>query len=366
MNLQIKDDDKPKSLQFETLYFTPYAWSKLLFLRDIEDCEVGGFGVLPTLVNVIEDIQLVKQEVSSVAVDFDDEGLADYTCRMSEAGYNAAQFNRVWIHTHPGNSPSPSGTDEETFAKYLPCKPFSIMYILAKGGQQYCRMKIESSPIDANGATVSMSSLLKTDIYYELDFPASNREAWEAEYRSLVSEKSYITYSYKGSTLATGGSLSNIKDSDDIWNESFQGKDILDFNIYWKDKGSLIPIPHDRIVSIHKKWKDDGVDYTAVLKDGYIVKFKSWYTSDGAPSFGSYKAIKVIAAKSDKTQKAKKRKGKKKDAEAEHDAKSYVESLDDNELAELMNSSASYGDTVTYQLCEEEYYNRGLHYAYQS
>ena len=55
------------------LRFSPTAWTKLLFLRDLGPTEVGGFGISAAddLLR-IEDVQLVRQSCTSVTAHFDD------------------------------------------------------------------------------------------------------------------------------------------------------------------------------------------------------------------------------------------------------------------------------------------------------
>src|SRR5436189_4496949 len=95
-----------------TLRFSPYAWAKLLFLRDRGQTEIGGFGIAregdPLL---IEDVALVRQLCTAVTVKFDDLAVADFFDEQIDLGRRPEQFARVWIHTHPGDSPLPSLTD---------------------------------------------------------------------------------------------------------------------------------------------------------------------------------------------------------------------------------------------------------------
>ena len=62
------------------LKFTPTAWAKLLFLRDVGDTEVGGFGICPSSTDnpiLVEDIELVEQQCTWATVSFDDNSVAD-------------------------------------------------------------------------------------------------------------------------------------------------------------------------------------------------------------------------------------------------------------------------------------------------
>ena len=56
-----------------TIRFTPFAWSKLLFLRDCGGTEVSSFGIHATNdLLLIEDVRLVKQQCTSASVQFAD------------------------------------------------------------------------------------------------------------------------------------------------------------------------------------------------------------------------------------------------------------------------------------------------------
>ena len=61
-------DVSPRS---PSLRLNPTAWAKLLYLRDLGDTEVGGFGITAADdLLYVEDIQLVRQtcDVASVAL----------------------------------------------------------------------------------------------------------------------------------------------------------------------------------------------------------------------------------------------------------------------------------------------------------
>src|SRR5438874_5105015 len=62
--------------QCPPLRLTPYAWSKLLHLRDLGETEVGGFGVSrPEDLLLVDDVHLVRQECTAVSVKFDDQSV---------------------------------------------------------------------------------------------------------------------------------------------------------------------------------------------------------------------------------------------------------------------------------------------------
>ena len=162
-----------------TLRFSPTAWAKLLFLRDAGDTEVGGFGISaaddPLL---IEDVQLVRQVCDLASVSFDDDSVADFFDRQVDAGVSMARCGRVWLHTHPGDSPQPSMTDEDTFARVFGRTEWALMFILARGGRSYARLRFHVGP----GGDIE----LPVQVDYTRPFAASDHEAWLAEYQANV------------------------------------------------------------------------------------------------------------------------------------------------------------------------------------
>jgi proteasome lid subunit RPN8/RPN11 len=129
------------------LRFSSYAWAKLVFLRDLGPTEIGGFGITtPEDCLLVEDICLVRQRATGVTVRFDDQAVADFFDRQVDLGRMPAQFARIWIHSHPGNSPIPSMTDEATFERCFGQADWSIMFILACGGKTYARLHFRAGP----------------------------------------------------------------------------------------------------------------------------------------------------------------------------------------------------------------------------
>jgi hypothetical protein len=161
------------------LRFTPYAWAKLLYLRDAGRTEVGGFGVANSNdLMLIENFVTVKQTATTASINFDDESVADFFDHQVDEGRQPEQFARCWIHTHPGNCPNPSAVDEETFARVFGGADFAIMLILANGGKVYARLRFNVGP----GGEV----LIPVEIDYGCAFAASDPEAWELEYQTNI------------------------------------------------------------------------------------------------------------------------------------------------------------------------------------
>lgn len=120
----------------------------------------------------------VKQTVTAVTVKFDDTAVADFFDDMVDAGLKPEQFGRIWLHTHPGNSPTPSNVDEDTFADAFGKCQWSVMAIVARDDSTYARLQFGVGP----GCQVSIP--VKVD--YSRPFEASDHAAWAAEYKANV------------------------------------------------------------------------------------------------------------------------------------------------------------------------------------
>lgn len=161
------------------LRFSPTAWAKLLYFRDRSESEVGGFGIASAddLLR-IEEFRSVKQEATGVSVVFDDTAVADFFESQVDEKRKPEQFGRIWLHTHPGNSALPSGTDEETFERVFGRCQWAVLFILARNGQCYARLRFNIGPGGQMEIPVAVD--------YSLAFLASDVESWESEYLANV------------------------------------------------------------------------------------------------------------------------------------------------------------------------------------
>ncbi len=171
----------PDERTLPQLWFTPAAWIKLNWLAHAGDTEIGGFGLTEDPHELcVSEFHLVAQQCTAVTVSFDDESVADYFERMVDAGHKPEQFARVWLHTHPGDSPFPSGTDERTFRRVFGSCDWAIMFILARGGATYARLRFSAGP----GGQV----LIPVGVRWEEPMGEIEEEAWAMEYESNVRE----------------------------------------------------------------------------------------------------------------------------------------------------------------------------------
>lgn len=172
---------KPTTKFGTHIQFTPYAWAKLLYMRDKGPTEVAGYGITATDDPLlVTDFVLVKQECTVVTFDLDANDSVEHMETMMDKGLMPWQYANILIHTHPGDSPSPSGTDENNFNKSFSHPNWAVMFIIAEGGECYCRLKINVGP----------GSIRELDVCvdWSQDFEGTNKEDWATEYSSNVKE----------------------------------------------------------------------------------------------------------------------------------------------------------------------------------
>lgn len=128
------------------LTFSPLCWLKLQYLLRSASTEVGGFGLAGDAKKplYLHDLTVPRQTCTAFTIDFDQEHSSELFEELYGQGFEPVQCQRVWVHTHPGYSAEPSSTDERTFAESFSRVDWGVMFILAEGGQTYCRLKVNS------------------------------------------------------------------------------------------------------------------------------------------------------------------------------------------------------------------------------
>ena len=186
----------------------------MLFLRDRGETEIGGFGLSgPNDLSLIEDIRLVEQDCTAVTVSFRDHAVADFFDEQVDAGRTPESFGRCWLHTHPGDCPLPSATDEETSDRVFGRADWAVMFIIARSGDTYARLRFNTGP----GGEIELA----TTIDYRADFPASDRTAWEQEFTKAVHDTTIVS-----STVDVSAPLGYRDPFDEEWyDEWFQYAD---------------------------------------------------------------------------------------------------------------------------------------------
>ena len=180
-NIRLRKFSKPVQ---PTLRFLPTAWAKLLFFRDRGETEISGFGITqPDDLLCVTDFVTIKQDATVASISLDDEAVADFFESQVDAGRKPEQFFRIWLHTHPGDSPEPSGTDDETFARVFGRCDWAVMFILAQDGKTYSRLRFNVGP--------GGQALIPVQVDYGHPFGPSNKEQWEAEYKANIKAHSW-------------------------------------------------------------------------------------------------------------------------------------------------------------------------------
>ncbi len=208
------------------LTFSTYAWLKLQFLCHIGDTEVGGFGITSARdLLYIKDVVAVRQRCSSVSVEFDDEAVADFFDEQVEAGRAPEQFARIWLHTHPGDSPAPSGVDEETFGRVFGRCSWAVMFILARGGQTYCRLRVGAV---TEGRDLALASPIPVQVDYatlaEIDFDAPIAD-WVKEFDQNVQVEPDVWSTALGKQTALEGATQRDDLDAEAWVACFEELD---------------------------------------------------------------------------------------------------------------------------------------------
>ncbi|MFL5329989.1 MAG: hypothetical protein ACJ8C4_13875 [Gemmataceae bacterium] len=120
---------------------------KLQYFCHRGDTEIGGFGISAARRPLyIEEFVTIPQVTSLISVSFDDEAVADYFDTCVDQGLTPERFARIWLHTHPGASVTPSGTDEDTFERVFGSCDWSVMAIFGRTGRTYARLAMHSGP----------------------------------------------------------------------------------------------------------------------------------------------------------------------------------------------------------------------------
>jgi len=172
---------KPIKTFGNTLRLTPYAYAKLIWMRDKGDTEVAGYATTATNDPLlVTDFRLIKQECTEASFEFDPNDIAKDVENMLDKELAPWQTHNILIHTHPGNSADPSIVDENNFRNSFANPDWAIMFIIANDGSTYCRIKANVGP--------GVERQLGVSIDWKAHFCESNVQAWEDEYKLKVTK----------------------------------------------------------------------------------------------------------------------------------------------------------------------------------
>jgi proteasome lid subunit RPN8/RPN11 len=180
---QLNDDGRPRRL-----LLSPAAWLRWQYLCHVGPTEVAGFGLSAAADPLyLDDVLLVRQRATSMTVAFDDTAVADLFDAMVDAGIPPGRFARVWLHTHPGASVVPSGTDEETFANVFGKCDWAVMAILGRTGRTSARLRFSAGPGGSIDLPTAVDWAAWPSFALDPNRPLSDRIAeWQREYETVV------------------------------------------------------------------------------------------------------------------------------------------------------------------------------------
>ena len=183
-----------------TIFFTPYSFSKIVYMRDKGATEVGGFCVsLQENPGLVVDFHLVSQLCDSAYCEFTDDGMVEFNDEMAEAGYHPQEYSRMWLHTHPGTSANPSGLDEETFTKQFGGMDWSAMLIVARGGQTYGRIRYAvCNAVDSIIGSKDRDTTVDLAIDWSTEYTSTEHGQWDDEYDSMVTARAPTKFKTTG------------------------------------------------------------------------------------------------------------------------------------------------------------------------
>ena len=191
------------------LRFSPTAWAKLVYFRDKSDNEVGGFAITePKDLLFVTDFVAIKQEVTCASVKFDDDAVADFFDAQVDQGRKPEQFARIWLHSHPADSPEPSHTDEKTFERVFSNCDWAVLFVVAQDNSTYARMSFNVGPTG--------QMLIPTAVDYHCDFGPADHELWDAEYQANVKVTDWFGHKDIDSVEATAEDLEDYPVPDDF------------------------------------------------------------------------------------------------------------------------------------------------------
>ena len=182
------------------LQFAPLAWLKWQLLCHAGPTEAAGFGLSAIHDPLyVEDILVVSQQATAVTVAFDDAAIADLFDRMTDQEIAPDRYARIWLHSHPGASPTPSSVDEATFARAFGGCDWSVMGILSRTSATYARLQFNVGPGGSLVIPVTVD-WASWPMHTALDSWLSQ---WHQEYEYLVKPMTFPDLLFEESLVTT-------------------------------------------------------------------------------------------------------------------------------------------------------------------
>ena len=212
------------------LTFAPLAWLKLQFFCQVGTTEIGGFGISAARdLLYVRDFITVLQHVTPVTVCFDDAAVADHFDACVDRGINPSRCGRIWLHTHPGDSVTPSGTDEETFARVFGACDWSVMFILGRTGHTYAHLAFSAGPGGQILLPVQVDWSAWPEALLEKEYSLEAVVAgWRQEFADNIRVMPDLPTPLAGLGVAALFNLADWRDWEPWWGHELETLEILD------------------------------------------------------------------------------------------------------------------------------------------
>jgi len=141
----------------------------------------------------IEELVLVKQEVTSMSVDLDMTWWADKQSDLFATREIQPWQSSVWIHTHPAGVNRPSQTDETTMRESFGSWDFAIMLILTREGHFHARLDFDHAFPWGETARYNVDCEVKVDWSNAEAVTEEDLKVWEKEFKERVTETTCLS-----------------------------------------------------------------------------------------------------------------------------------------------------------------------------
>ena len=249
---------------------TPKAYWHLQWLCQRTENEVSCMGLFSPQSDSlrVDEVILVKQEVSETHVDLDMEWWADKQVALFDAdGIQPWQTN-AWIHTHPSGVNAPSLVDEETMRVSFGTWNFAVMIILTKDGHFYARTDFAHEFPCGSKYRYRVPCEMEVvwgevrDQVVDTDILAQ----WETEFQTLVKE---VRDSWCGLNSGKGRSKNRWREDRE---EKNNGREVMSYEAICEHYG-MDPTDPCSFEAIHGYWPDSRDLESRGLSPGGTIPF---------------------------------------------------------------------------------------------
>ena len=182
----------------------------------------------------VTDFCFLPQECSSVNTDFDTEAQNNWVEDQMESGLSPESFSRVWTHTHPGQSASPSGTDWETFQEAMANMPWGVMLILGTSNEFVCIFRVKDQLINLD---VEVEPFVIPDEWHE-----ELKNIKKKTYAQTTGQQLWSGYDYSQSSPGYMGSIGKAKKREATFNLDYWDREATpDWSVF---SNALKQLPH--------------------------------------------------------------------------------------------------------------------------